>query len=159
MPAMLRNIPALGLTRELQVRCNNVVDAWADLVRVSGPYSMLVAGATTRSVPAVVGRLVRAARRRPFLDGQTLAELVIDGCDAAFTAAFDAPEYTEAQGRLVNAAMLYRRRQREFVEPLLGMMHVATRSDAEDLGRTLHDLRREVRALRREFDTVSGRTA
>ena len=49
MPAMLRNIPALGLTRELQVRCTNVVDAWADLVRVSGPYSMLVAGAATAS--------------------------------------------------------------------------------------------------------------
>ena len=157
MPAMLRNIPALGLTRELQVRCTNVVDAWADLVRVSGPYSMLVAGAATRSVPAVVGRLVRAAGRRPFMDGRTLAELLIDGCDAAFSATFDAPEYTEAQGRLVNAAMLYRRRQRELVEPLLGMMHVATRSDAEDIGRTVNDLRRDVRALRRQVNALSGR--
>ena len=76
---------------------------------------------------------------------------------ASSTSTFDAPQYTEAQGRLVNAAMLYRRRQREFVEPLLGLMHVATRSDAEDIGRTVNDLRRDVRALRRQVEALSGR--
>ena len=55
--------------------------------------------------------------------------------------------------------VLYRRRQREFVEPLLGLMHVATRSDAEDIGRTVNDLRRDVRALRRQVEALSGRPA
>ena len=158
MPGMLRRIPALGLTREIQERCTDVIDAWTTLVRASGPYSVLLAGAAARCVPAVVGRLGSAASRRQFVDGQTLLELVIDGCDAAFTETFDAPGYSEAQGRFINAVMRYRGRQREFVEPLLSMMHVATRSDAEDIGRTLRDLRRDVRSLRREFDTFAGRT-
>ena len=149
--ARLLRMPALGLTRELQERSARLVDAGMHIVRASGPYAILVADAGVRCLPAVARRLASTASRRRFrFDGQAAAEAVIEGCEAAFDTTLESSEYGRAQGRLMNAITTYRQRERELAAVLLRYSDVASRNDLEDLGRSTHALRREVRALARQ---------
>jgi class III poly(R)-hydroxyalkanoic acid synthase PhaE subunit len=155
--ARLLRMPGLGLTREVQERSARAVDAWLNLVRASGPYAVLLADAGVRSVPAVARRLAaEAGNRRLRLDGQAVVEAVLDGCEAAFNTTLESPEYFQAQADLVNAMTLYRGRQRELSAMLLRFTDFASRDEVEDVGRTMHDLRREVRSLRRAMEARAG---
>ena len=67
-------------------------------------------------------------------------------------------EYFQAQADLVNAMMLYRGRQRELSGLLLRFSDLASREEVEDVGRTMHALRRQVRSLRRDLDALTRAT-
>ena len=154
--ARLVRMPAIGLTRELQERTCRLVDAGADVLRTSGPFTVLLADAAIRSVPAVSRRLVSAARtEQRRVDGQTVIEAVLDGCDAALEPTLESLEYRQAQGRLINALMVHRQRQRELATMLLRFSDVASRTDVETLGRTTHELRRELRTLRQQVQRLT----
>jgi hypothetical protein len=158
--ARLVRMPAIGLTRELQERTCRLVDAGADVVRTSGPFTVLLADAAVRSAPAVTRRLVSAARsERRHVDGQTVIEAVIDGYNAALEPTLASGEYRHAQGRLVNALMGYRHRQRELATMLLRFSDVASRTDVEAVGRTAHELRRELRTLRQQVQRLTDAAA
>ncbi|MBE0616762.1 MAG: hypothetical protein IH608_02385, partial [Proteobacteria bacterium] len=58
--------------------------------------------------------------------------------------------FAEIQGKLVNAAMQHRVRERELMDAVVKSMHLPTRRELDDAYRHLHDLKNEVRALRRE---------
>jgi hypothetical protein len=92
-----------------------------------------------------------AVARRSRFDGQAALEAVIEGCEAAFDPTLESSDYGRTQGRLLDAVMTYRQRQRELSTMLLRYSDLASRYDVEDLGRTAHTLRREIRALRREL--------
>jgi polyhydroxyalkanoate synthase subunit PhaE len=157
--ARLLRMPGLGLTREVQEKSARALDAWLELVRAGGPYAVLLADAGMRSVPAVARRLAgEAVTRRSRLDGQAVVEALLDGCEDAFHATLESKEYFQAQADLVNAAMLYRGRQRELSAMLMRFTDFASREEVEDVGRMMHGLRRELRALRREVEALAAAT-
>jgi class III poly(R)-hydroxyalkanoic acid synthase PhaE subunit len=153
--ARLLRMPGLFLGRELQEHVGAVTDAWMGLLRASGPLAVLLADASARSVPQVARRLVaEAVSRRTRLDGQAIVEALIEGGERAFEVTLDSEEYARAQARFINAAMLYRARERELADVLLRLGHVAGRTEVEEVGRSLHSLRRELRSVRRELAEV-----
>jgi hypothetical protein len=58
-------------------------------------------------------------------------------------------EFLEAQRRLLSASMDYRLKLREMAEELCELYQVPGRSEVDELARLVHELRREVRALKR----------
>jgi class III poly(R)-hydroxyalkanoic acid synthase PhaE subunit len=59
-------------------------------------------------------------------------------------------EFLATQRRVLRAAMDYRLRLGEIAEELCELFQVPGRSEIDELSRLVHDLRREVRALKRE---------
>jgi class III poly(R)-hydroxyalkanoic acid synthase PhaE subunit len=71
-------------------------------------------------------------------------------------------EFLEAQRNLLRAAMDYRLQLRAVAEDLCETFQIPGRTEVDELARTVHDLRREVRALKRRLDspeTEAGRSA
>lgn len=155
----LLRMPGLFLGRELQEHVGAATDAWMGLLRASGPLAVLLADASARSVPQVARRLVaEAVSRRTRLDGQAILEALIEGGERAFEVTLDSDEYARVQARFINAAMLYRARERALADVMLRLGHVPSRTEVEEVGRSLHSLRRELRSVRRELEEVRSAT-
>jgi len=69
-------------------------------------------------------------------------------------AAMQAEDYTAAQARLLRTVMRHRLAQRAAMEPVLEHFDLPTRSELDQAYRTVHELRREVRELRRRLEAV-----
>jgi class III poly(R)-hydroxyalkanoic acid synthase PhaE subunit len=154
--ARLLRMPGIGLTREVQEKSTRAVDAWLNLMRASGPYAVLLGDAGLRSVPAVARRLAALAVARRRLDGQAMVEAALEAVEDALHVTLESQEYFQAQANLVNAAMIYRSRQRELSNLLLRFSDFASRDDVEGVGRTVQALRRQVRLLRREVEALAA---
>ena len=59
-------------------------------------------------------------------------------------------EFLEAQRKFLRAAMDYRLQLREVAEELCEIYQIPGRTEVDELARTIHELRREVRALKRQ---------
>jgi hypothetical protein len=60
-------------------------------------------------------------------------------------------DFMEAQTNLLRAAMALKKRQKEQAEAWCAAYQIPTRTEIDDLMKTVHDLRKEVRGLRREL--------
>ena len=60
------------------------------------------------------------------------------------------PEFLEAQRRLLAASMEYRVKLRQIAEELCETYQIPGRSEVDELARTVHELRRDMRALKRK---------
>ena len=77
--------------------------------------------------------------------------------DEVLTTNHRSPAYREAQRRLVRAGMDFLLAERELVELLVEPAGLPTRSEIDELHRTVHTLKRKVRALERA-EISQGRT-
>jgi len=59
-------------------------------------------------------------------------------------------EFLEAQRKLLRAAMEYRLQLRQMAEDFCDMYQIPGRTEVDELARTVHELRRELRALKRQ---------
>jgi len=64
--------------------------------------------------------------------------------------------FLEAQRNLISSGTRYRLKQREFVEIWCEGVSIPTRTEVDDLHRTLYELRREVRMLKRQITEKSS---
>jgi len=69
------------------------------------------------------------------------------------------PEFLEAQRRLTRSSTECRLAEREIMEAYCEMHHIPTRTEVDDLSRAVYELRRELRALRREARVAPTPTA
>ena len=138
----LLQTPGIGFTRELNEKLLGAFGAWLELRRATVDYQMAVSAALTESTTKFLRELAARAARgervgglRDFLGlwGDTLDEVLIES--------FRSEEYAKVQGRLVRAAMAYRIRERDALDVVLKTGHVPTRSDVDEVARSLHDLR------------------
>ena len=69
-------------------------------------------------------------------------------------AAMQSDQYTAAQARLLRNVMRHRLAQRAALEPVLEHFDLPTRSELDQAYRTIHELRREVREMRRRLEAL-----
>jgi len=67
------------------------------------------------------------------------------------------PEYLDAQKRMIRASTEIKARQKEIAEAWSEQWQIPTRTEVDDLTRTVHELRREVRMLKRELSSRKER--
>jgi poly[(R)-3-hydroxyalkanoate] polymerase subunit PhaE len=85
------------------------------------------------------------------------AELWMETADAALLEMHRSPEFLDAQRRLTRSATDYRLKERELAELYCEANHLPTRTEVDDMQRTLWQLRREVRALKRSDAATAPR--
>jgi len=66
-------------------------------------------------------------------------------------------EFLDAQKRMIRASTEIRARQRDMAETWSDAWQMPTRTEIDDLTRTVHQLRRELREMKREIASVKGK--
>jgi len=68
-------------------------------------------------------------------------------------------QFLSAQRKMLDALLSSRAREREVIEAIANAFDLPTRTELDDAHGTLHNLKREVRALRRELEAVKANAA
>jgi class III poly(R)-hydroxyalkanoic acid synthase PhaE subunit len=152
--------PALGFTREFQEKLAKAFEAWMDVRRAEVDFATESANIGFKALESLLRELVQKGERGEKITNlRQLFDLWVSTADKTFFQAASTEGFAEIQGRLVNAAMRQRIREREATEVFLRNMHVPTRKEIDDAYRHMYDLRREVKALRKELNRLRNEMA
>lgn len=94
-------------------------------------------------------REVNATDGPPIKSWRELTDLWIDIANATLTETHRTPEFLEAQRRLTRSSTDCRLQEREIAEAYCEMHHIPTRTEVDELQRTVYELRRDLRSLQR----------
>ena len=156
----LASSPNLGMTREFNARLLEGFDAFTSANLAMAEYQ------------AVLSEVWEAAFKQ---FGEDMAQLVEQGgkienvrdlvtfwtrsAENVFLEAFRTERYTLAQGKLLNASMQYRISQRRILEEYLEAFDMPTRSEMDEAHKRIYELRREVKALKKQVSGMQGASA
>jgi polyhydroxyalkanoate synthesis regulator phasin len=110
-------------------------------------YQAVVQKAWNRAFERFVNALGDAGGT-PVKSGRELLDLWIAIANDTLTEMHRTPEFLEAQRKMTRSAADYRLQEREIAEVYCEMHHIPTRSEVDELQRTVTELRRELRALK-----------
>jgi len=149
--------PSLGMTREFEEKLLAGFDAWVDYRRAVLEYQGVVGEAWVDAAVAVMQALkARADDGKPIESLRELTALWTAVTDAAMEQVFRSEPYAAAQGKMLNAAMAYRRAERAIVDTFLKMTDIAARSELDEAFHEIYHLRHELKALRREVEALKA---
>jgi class III poly(R)-hydroxyalkanoic acid synthase PhaE subunit len=146
----LADIPSMGVAREHQAKILRAFDAFVDLRRRMLELNKLTVGALTKSVESVMTTLVEKSKRGEKIESvRELNRLWINSADDVFTKMYVSEEYLKLQRELSSAAMTYKIMQQDVMEMVLKSLNLPTRSELDDAYKTLYELRKEVKSLKK----------
>jgi class III poly(R)-hydroxyalkanoic acid synthase PhaE subunit len=149
--------PRMGFNRELEEKLLRGFDAWTDFRRVSMDYQMVLADTWSRVFERVMRELVTLnGQGKQIQSLRDLLRLWTDVADKELEESFQSETYVKAQSRLFNATMQYRLREQAIVETYLKMSYIPTRSEVDEVHRSIYELRKELRTLKKELRVRNG---
>lgn len=143
--------PSVGYRREFDQRLLRSSRAWLEFRRASFDYLAVLGEAWLKSLTEMMAELDSMTKQGRSVT--TLVELLhlwTKVADRVLIDTFGQEEYSQTQGRLLNAAMAYRVEERKTADVFLKMSHLPSRSELDEVTEELHQLRRELRDLRRQ---------
>jgi class III poly(R)-hydroxyalkanoic acid synthase PhaE subunit len=146
------SVPGVGYTRETQ-------EQYQHLGRLVMEYET-----ATRNFNAALGRMgllsvdrfraMIAAREAPVESLRELFDIWVDACEDVFADFAMSEEYPKLYGEMVNALMALKRGGAQVVDETLGSLNMPTRREMNTLHKRLQETRRELRALRSDFEEL-----
>lgn len=148
--AGLAEIPSMGVTREHQAKILRAFDAFVDLRKVMLEFNKLTIGAMNKAVETVMEALAEKGKKGEKIHNvRDLNRLWLESADKVFTRMYASEEYLKAQRELSATGMSFKLMQQEVVEMVLKGLNLPTRSELDDAYKTLYELRKEVKALKK----------
>jgi polyhydroxyalkanoate synthesis regulator phasin len=130
----------------------------ADWARDLASWQLLMQGAWNEALKRFLAA-VNAADGEPIRTWRDLADLWVEVANQTLVETHRTPEFLEAQRRLTRSSTECRLAEREIAEAYCEMHHIPTRTEVDELARTVTELRRELRALRRSQQPAKARAA
>ncbi len=153
----LVNMPGFGFTRELQQKLLTGFGAWTELRRASLDFQLALATAWETIYEKVLNEMmVRSEQGNPITSLADLTRLWTTAADQGLEQVFRSEQYLEAQRNFVNAAMKYRLHEREVYETFAQMSNIPTRTEVDEAHRNIYELRRELRALKKQLKSLTN---
>ena len=147
--------PSLGYTRELNEKITAGFDTWLHFRRASADYQAKLADAWTDAFEVLIHEMAdRAGKGERIGSVRDLLLLWGQVADRVFIDTFRTDEYIRLQGQFLHAAMTYRIQQREIAEVTLKLYDLPTRSEVDEAHRTIYELRKEVKVLKKALAEV-----
>jgi class III poly(R)-hydroxyalkanoic acid synthase PhaE subunit len=149
----LAEIPSVGVMREHQAKVLRAFDAFVDMRKVVLEFNKLTTDALNRSMESVIERLIEKGEKGETVQSvRELNRLWLDCADDVFTKMYASEEYLQVQHELSRAGMTYKIKQQDVVELVLKSLNLPTRGELDDAYKTIYELRREVKSLKRAVD-------
>lgn len=148
--ARLVTSPGLGLTREFNEKFQQGFDAWVTWQLATLEYQGVVNQIWEKAFEKFFQDLLSLAEKGETINNlRDLILLWTRGAEEVFTENFRGEAYVLAQGKMLNASMKYRERERAIIETFLNLYSLPTRSELDEAHRRIYELRKEVKALQK----------
>lgn len=152
--------PLMGSNRELSAKLINGFDTWVEFRKTSTEYHLILAKTSAQAFEEVMKELVALSERGEKVDSvRQLMNLWLDTIDHTFSKLYKSEEYLDVQRELSTAVMKYRLQEQEITEIVLKALNLPTRSELDDAYRSLYELRKEVKAIKKTLKEREGATA
>jgi class III poly(R)-hydroxyalkanoic acid synthase PhaE subunit len=151
--------PLMGSNRELMAKLINGFDTWVEFRKTSTGYHLILAKTSAQAFEEVMKELVALSERGEKVDSvRQLMNLWMDTIDHTFSKLYKSEEYLDVQQELSTAVMKYRLQEQEITEIVLKALNLPTRSELDDAYRSLYELRKEVKAIKKALKEREGST-
>ncbi len=149
----MAEIPSVGSNREQNTKLLRAFDAFIDLNKVTVKYRATMAKAMGEAVKQTMEKLAELAKEGKNISSvRELNRLWLNIADEKFTDMYASAEYMELQRDLSCAGMKYKIQQRQVTEMMLESLNIPTRTELDDAYRSLYELRKEVKSLKKTLN-------
>ncbi|MGO9934073.1 MAG: poly(R)-hydroxyalkanoic acid synthase subunit PhaE [Steroidobacteraceae bacterium] len=150
-PVFAMHSPALGATRELQLRAQRMADAWRRSEEAQRRLQRIGADALREAATSFASRLASSPPPAPIPEAlHTLYGTWIDCAEDAFSRAAHSEPFCSALAEYVNAGSEWRKDLQAGVEHSAKLLDLPTRSEINTLTQRLRAAENELRALQQE---------
>ena len=140
--------PAYATLWDLDKKVLNVQKLWVERSKDVERYWEVVQGAWSRALERFT-RALADPGAEPIANGRQMMDLWLATANKALLEMHRSQEFLEAQRRMTRTSSEYRLAEREIAESFCEMHHIPTRTEMDEVQRTVVELRRELRALKR----------
>jgi len=141
--------PTYATLWDLDKKMLNVQKLWMERARDVEQYWEVVQGAWTRALDRFM-KTVNDSRGEPITKGRQMLDLWLATANKALVEMHRSAEFLEAQRKVTRSSTEYRLAEREIAEAFCEMHHIPTRTEMDEVQRVVTELRRELRALKRD---------
>ena len=146
-------LPRLADVPELDRKLLNLLQAWMGVAQRSAVYSAVVAQVWITDYGDFLQSLeTSAVDGKPVRSGRELLERWTATVNEQLLKAQRSPDFLETQRQLLDAILTSRAAERELVEIGAKAADMPTRAELDDVHKTVHALKRELRALQRRLE-------
>jgi class III poly(R)-hydroxyalkanoic acid synthase PhaE subunit len=154
----LAEMPRAGLTREKNAKLLRLMDAVVDVRKTNLKFQTAMAQGMTKAVEAAIERLAQLkAKGEKITSVRELMKLWFTSADGTLMHVFNSPEFLAIQDEMTTANNEYRIRQRAMLEDVYQQLDIPTRSEIDDAYKIIHDLKQEVRALKKALNPPASK--
>jgi hypothetical protein len=122
---------------------------WVERAKDVERYWEVVQGAWGKALERFM-KAMNDTKGEPIGSGRAMLDLWLATANKALLEMHRSEEFLEAQRRMTRSSTEYRLAEREIAEAFCEVHHIPTRSEVDELQRTVTELRRELRALKRK---------
>lgn len=148
----LTEVPGMGYNRELNAKIANAFDGWVDLQKANAKFQQVMGRTFSKAFEKFMKDMVTMSEKGEKIDSvRDLMNMWMETIDQSFTYMYVSEDYLEVQNELAASVMKYKMKQQQVIEVIQGMFDMPTRSELDDAYRTMYELRKEVRALKKSL--------
>jgi poly[(R)-3-hydroxyalkanoate] polymerase subunit PhaE len=140
--------PTYATLWDLDRKMLNVQKLWIERGRDAEQYWEVVQGAWNRALEHFTNAL-NDSKAEPITSGRQMLDLWLATANTSLVEMHRSGEFLEAQRRMTRSSTEYRLAEREIAEGFCEMHHIPTRTEMDEMQRSVTELRRELRSLKR----------
>ena len=150
-------IPLFGASREKNAKLLRLVDSVVDLRKNSLAFHTAFSDALAKAVEATVEELGKvAAKGEKITAVRQLMGLWYRTADKSLLVTFNTQDFLDKQNAFTRAQQQFKLAQRSVVEDIFRGLDMPTRSELDETYKVIHELKKEVRALRKQMHSVDA---
>lgn len=142
--------PSMGLNKELIEQQSKTFDTFIDLVLLSADFTSRIYAVQNENMDDMVRKYFEMAEQNT--QPKTFHEFFTywsNELERIFDSYFATPEYSKLLGQLSSVAMDYKIEMQKLVEKYLTDTPIVTRTEINSLYKTIYDLKKEVKTLKK----------
>ncbi|HEY9903287.1 MAG TPA: poly(R)-hydroxyalkanoic acid synthase subunit PhaE [Candidatus Sericytochromatia bacterium] len=142
--------PNLGYAREFNNKLLKGFDAWINFSKANFDYQIVLLDVWLKASEEVMRELASTQEKGEMVQNwQQLLQVWSSVFDRVFAQTFRAENGLEVQGNFLNSALTYRLYQQQLIEVFLKMYGLPTRSEVDEIHRSIYELRKEIKSLKK----------
>ncbi|MBF0389416.1 MAG: hypothetical protein HQK71_04850 [Desulfamplus sp.] len=151
------HIPQLGLTREYQEKINDMADKLNISQTNIAEFLRMLSLPFQRSAVVMQDEIQKIAEKGELSDDpQFYYQMWLKILEGHFMTLFQTPEYIDTLTKTLASMSQFTKAKEMVLEDALKKLPLASRSEVDDIAKELHQLKRELRILKKKMSTSGG---
>jgi hypothetical protein len=147
--------PTYATLWDLDKKMLTLQKLWMERARDAEAYWETVQGSWSKTLERFM-KAVNDPKGEPIKSGRQMLDLWLATANKTLVEMHRSAPFLEVQRRMTRSSTEYRLAEREIAEAFCEMHHIPTRTEMDEMQRTVTELKRELRAARREAPAVSS---